>query len=256
MEHVSGSVYQFYTSELATGTAATLTATTTNRALFIWTYGGHGTFTFNANGTFSVVSNIRDREIQLETSGTVDGGNEDFSKVKLRKTRDLTESNTQVDTWSLSGQNLTLNIDGETIVLKVSPDGENFMLIEILDDVVDAPYGGTNNLGMLVVATILGNRINPVNLNIESFDGTELAHQSNYTGPAGSATLRLVNLGDSDLTGLALTGTGGLTITSGLSTTSLGPGAHQLITVAFPSGSSKLEVTSIDADTPVYEINF
>jgi hypothetical protein len=263
LEQVSGSVYQFYVSELGTGTASALNGTSpnqsSNKALYLWAFGEQGTLTFNTDGTLSFSSNFREREIEVTTQGSYDGSvtpaYEQVNTVKIEKSLDDTDTAAEVGTWSLSGQDLTFITDGESTVLKVSPDGETLMLGESSDSTAGSPFG--TDIGMLSVSTILGTRINPMNLNLENFDGSDYAHQSNYTAETGeSVTLRLVNLGDSDLTSLSLAVTGGLSITNGLSATSVGPGAHQLITVTYSGGTAKLTITSDDTDTPSYEINF
>ena len=188
----------------------------------------------------------------------------DIRRVDLSTPLDDAENVVDVGTWSMGGQDITLNLDGDTSNIVVSADGNILMMGGgALDDL--------NGIPMLLSSMAMAVRANPPNIAVETVDGTPIDHDGaplQFVGPTNqlvTKAIRIVNLGDADLTNMSLSigGATGATFTieEGLDNSSLAPGAQDLVTIGFVDhpaaggSSAALFIDSNDADTPSFRVN-
>jgi len=284
---VSGSTYKFYSQTVGNGADEQYTsgpnpefdiAGTTQGALALWSYYEVGEVVLNDNGTASLTTDNHERELYLTTFGTNYVGDLSttlVSQVDLINDLDDTQVSVESGTWVLSGQTLTLTFgageDEEEAVFTVSPDGESLMMGG--KETENLSYGSTT-IPLLEGSFAMGVRVNPPDLFVETFDGTPYPNNgptidfpADYTESV-FRSVRLINLGDSDLTNMTLDitpfeGPGQIyEIVKGLDGPTLGPGEQVLITMRFTDTNegggnafATLEIDSNDPDTPNFEVN-
>lgn len=278
---VTGSTYKIYIQSSAIGeietntpenNAETPVVSFTEGRLGFWSFVELGTITLNSGGTASFEFDGHEREVYLDTFASHDEDSPSVPRidtVSLSTPIDDAEIDVIPGTWSLNGQSISVVFDGDTTVFTVSPDGENLMLGE--KSVENVPGAG-GTLSLLEAGMGMGVRTNPPKVFVETFDGTPYPNNGptiDFDAPQGESvfqSLRIVNLGDSDLTNMSLDitpfeGPGQIyEIVKGLDGPTLGPGEQVLITIRFTDTSTgnqyaTFEIDSDDPATPTFEVN-
>ena len=282
---VSGSTYNIYSQAVGNGldeqySPGAIPNTTivgvTHGALAMWSYYEVGELVLNDDGTVSLTTENHERELYLSTYSTHDVDSQsvpEVARVDLTSGLEDVQSGTLSGTWVLSGQELTLTFgtgeDQDQSVFTVSPDGENLMLGG--KETENLSYG-SNTIPLLEGNFAMGVRINPPDIFVETFDGAPYPNNGptiEFAAQPGESvfrSVRIVNLGDSDLTNMSVDitpfeGPGQIyEIVKGLDGPTLGPGEQVLITMRFTNTSpgnafATLEIDSDDPDTSTFDVN-
>ena len=267
---VSGSTYTIYSYETGLGEYSSTQNVTgpgtivknTNGRLGHWSFVETGILTLNADGSASLDVASHEREVYVDTFATHDVDSPDLpqiARVDLSTPIDDAEALLVDGTWSISGQNLTLNIEGEVVSLVVSADGNILMAGGVGIDGTSPP--------ILTTSMAMAVRTNPPNLAVETFEGIPVSDNgdpiqfTSFVGAEETKSIRILNLGDADLSGLSLelSGSVDFQIEQDLGSPLLGPGGQALIKIRFTEGpgpgNALLRIFSNDPDTPIYRVN-
>ena len=161
-QNLAGSVYHVGILETAHGTSTSLNGEQRTRLMRHTLFGETGTLTLNTDNTVTLTLAGKESEANLTLlSGvpTADPANETPSYGSVSQTQ-FVENETLTGTWSVAGNVLTLNLDGDTETFSVSVDG-NTLFNSAADTNNDNP-----NITMYSVGLDVGIRIHKPQPNI------------------------------------------------------------------------------------------
>lgn len=206
-QELAGSVFRMAIVESAVGGSRDRNGLTEIGNLRHKVFGEDASITLNADHTLSLTTNSRERESNLDINSGYDAADPSnpfplIIDVNVLTDLDTVESPTFSGTWSVSGQVLTLNYDGESETYSVSVDG-NTLLAQGSDVDNDDPNITMVSVGMDVATRIHKPQPN-IEIDVETFGGL-LDFNAVNNGPSelvndtNTKTFKIKNTGSANL---------------------------------------------------------
>lgn len=274
-QNLAGSVYKLGIMETGIGASSHRNGLTEIGNMRHNMFNESGDLTLNVDGSASYAFNGKEREFLLDINSGfhADDPNSPFPAiidVNVSNSGTWNEVDTITGTWSVSGNVLTLNVDGDTETFFVSTDGNS-----LLNNAIDADNGDPN-ITMHSSSLDVGIRISKPQPNLEvQIDSVSGGHV--HIDPPNNGTPFLNNDTNGKLIVIKNTGTGNLVLGSSAliqdpggdftfagqtGSVTIAPGAEHSIEFVNPlsQGSTRKDAAiylmTNDPDTPTFIYNF